>query len=409
MRALLLFHFKVGARIAAQSFAPLFCAILALIMLQVNPGAVVIALALGLYARQPSLFTLTVVAALALFMAFRAAPRITQGLGGWIRHLPARGSANRRMAATALLVAQAPLAISLAILALIAAGRGTSDILSGFLRVTLIMASSAMAAMPVRRQWIAAPLSLAALAIAFGSIRLVPAAVLALVLADFTSGPLRRSRQRSDFRSVSGFPVNFWIAWRALKWRILPPYGAALIVLGGTLIFLENNALPEALETGATIFGACFAVVLFLSRMSQKLAVRRPAWHFARSLPWSSSSRIVADAVLMSSHSVPILILIVFLDPRVLLTVVAAIPYLALRIAGYIRIIPENRVAAGVFLLEGFVVSGSLALLPWTALLWLAGSLPAYFAAREREQCQRVSRWHERHHAAAGDTLIWSK
>jgi len=66
-------------------------------------------------------------------------------------------------------------------------------------------------------------------------------------------------------------------------------------------------------------------------------------------------------------------------------------------------------VAAGIFLLEGFIVSSSLALLPWTSLLWLAGSIPAYYAARTREQNQRVSRWHELHHAAAGDTLIWSK
>jgi hypothetical protein len=409
MRALLLFHCRVGARIAAQSFAPLFCTILALIMLNVDPAGMVIGLAMGLYGLPSSTFMLAAVAGLALFMSIRAAPRVTQGLSGWIRHLPVPSQANRRMAATALLVAQAPLAISLGILAIVAAGQGAPRLWPGLFRAVLLVIAASAAAMPVRRRWIAAPLSLAALAMVFGPLYLLAPAALALVLADLVSGPLRRIRRQSHFWSVPGALLTFWIAWRALRWRILPPYGAALLVLGGTLIFLENNALPGSIETGATRFGACFALMLFYSRMAQRLAVRRPAWHFARSLPWSSSSRIVADAVLMSSHSIPVLILIAALDAAILPVVSAAVPYLVLRIVGYIRIIPENRVAAGVFLLEGFLVAGSVALLPWTALLWLAGAIPAYSAARTHEQNQRVSRWCELHHASAGDTLIWSK
>jgi hypothetical protein len=409
MKPLLLFHFRVGVRIAAQSFAPLFCAILALIMLNVNPAGMVIGLATALYAPRPSLFILALIAALALFMSFRAAPRITQGLGGWIRHLPVRGTANRRMTAAALLVAQAPLAISLAILTLVAAGQGSARLSPGIIRVAIVMIAAALVAMPVTRRVLSGLLSLAALALVFGPPSLLPASLPLLILADFCSGPLRKARAPSEYWSVPGSLVNFWIAQRALRWRILLPYGAALAVLGGTLLFLENNALPQDLESRGTLFGASMAVVFFCSRMAQKLAVLRPAWHFARSLPWSSSSRILADAALMLSHSIPILILIAFLDYQVLPGVLAILPYLVLRIAACIRIIPENRMAAGIFLIEGFVVSGSLALLPWTSLLWLAGSVPAYMGARARERNQKVSRWCELHHTAAGDTLIWNR
>jgi hypothetical protein len=49
-----------------------------------------------------------------------------------------------------------------------------------------------------------------------------------------------------------------------------------------------------------------------------------------------------------------------------------------------------------------------LALLPWLVLLLLPLTLPVLAAAATRERRQKVSRWLELHHLAAGDPQSWS-
>jgi hypothetical protein len=278
------------------------------------------------------------------------------------------------------------------------------------LRLSLLPVAAGYAALPVRRRWLAGPLSIsAAILVLFASGWLAAASVGILILVDLTAGPIRESsRSRRPWSSAGSF-LTSRIAWRAVGWRILGAYVPAVAALGATALFIGNNAPPANLANGALRLGGSLSLALFLSRLAHKLATRRPAWHFARSLPWSSASRILADCAFMGLLTVPLFIIIAALDRYAVPVALSALPFLSMRASGYIRTIPEHRVHAGLFLLEGFVVSASLALLPWTSLIWLLSAGPAFLSARQRERHQKVSRWQELHFTAEGDTLTWSK
>ena len=65
-------------------------------------------------------------------------------------------------------------------------------------------------------------------------------------------------------------------------------------------------------------------------------------------------------------------------------------------------------VATGEILGEGLFAVALVALLPWLALAGL-GAVPwAVRRVAERERAQKVSRWSELHHLAAGDSQSWS-
>ena len=80
-----------------------------------------------------------------------------------------------------------------------------------------------------------------------------------------------------------------------------------------------------------------------------------------------------------------------------------------MRATGALRRAPERRTgAAGEILGEGLLLAALVALLPWAGLPALAGVPFALRAAAERERRQKVSRWLELHHLAAGDPQSWS-
>ena len=126
--ALWLFHLRVGARLALRSSALLFSALLAAVMFDMYPAAVVQGLALGLFGARPDAGEQMMVACLALLLALWAAPRVTEGLRGWIRHLPASRATMRRAVAAALVVVEVPLALSLALLAGVARARAAAAV-----------------------------------------------------------------------------------------------------------------------------------------------------------------------------------------------------------------------------------------------------------------------------------------
>ncbi len=148
--------------------------------------------------------------------------------------------------------------------------------------------------------------------------------------------------------------------------------------------------------------------MLLLSQIGESLAVRRPAWPWSRSLPWSAARRVGADALFLGLHASPLVLLAAWIDPAALV-LLAVLPLLAARAAGAVRRAPERRTgASGEILLEGFFLAALVALLPWTALPALAAAPFAIRAAAERERRQQVSRWLELHHLAAGDPQSWS-
>jgi hypothetical protein len=407
MKALLLFHFRVGVRVAVRSFLPLFSALLIAIMLQMYPAAFVVFLARTAFAPHPSFTQSLMVAAIAFALPYWASPRLAHGLNGWIRHLSLSGIGNRRGMTLGLLVAQMPLGVALLILGWVAIGKNTPVGLASA-RWVIVMSSAAVAATPARRGWISTPLAFLTAGLAMTGTWLEMAAAIPLLLAaDLSSGPLKEKRSRHDW-AAAGSHFDAKIAWRALGWRIPAAYALGLIILGAGGLFVSNNELTGSLSSGSWRFAGGMACLGYIGFVSGSLSMRRPVWPLARSFPRSSAQRIATDAAFVSIHALPLIAMVAYSDPRAAALVLLLIPLLALRAAGQMRRPPGKKNSYGSFYAEGFLLSAVAALLPWSAFLALPAAVPAFFAARDLERRRKVTSWQEYHHLSAGDPLSWS-
>ncbi len=426
--ALARFHLAVGGRLAAVVLAPAFAAGFgAGMLLGVDFLNSLARLLYGSDGPKPAGAAGSLWIALVTIGAARtAAPRVCRGLSGWIRHLPADGLAHRRAAALAIGVAELPLVVLLAVLAPVALHR-PERLAAAFLGLLLAAAAAALFAVPVARPLLARPPALAAALLATaGSWTALGAAALLLVATDFAAGPLpagsagrQRARPAQPTQPTQPAPAPWAaallparIAWRALGWRLAGAYGAALLPWAAAALFVAHNPLaPRAVALAARLGGGA-AIVLFLAQAGEALAARRPAWPWARSLPQSAMRRTAADALFLGAHAAPLVVLAAWIAPGLrpaALPLALALPYLALRAAGALRRAPERRTgAAGEILLEGMWLAAAVALLPWAALLLAAAAPLAARLAAERERRQKVSRWLEIHHLAAGDPQSWS-
>jgi hypothetical protein len=117
----------------------------------------------------------------------------------------------------------------------------------------------------------------------------------------------------------------------------------------------------------------------------------------------------MADGVILGVPALTLVILAARLDPRAAVPLAALVPFVAARAAGAMRRAPERRTgASGEIALEGGLLVGAVAVQPWLAVIPVLAVPWAVRAAAERERAQKVSRWLERHHLAAGDPLSWS-
>ncbi len=408
MKALLLFHAKVGVRVAVRAFVPLFCAALALIILQMYPGVFVTMIAVRLFAAEPSFGDYFAFTVLAFLLPASAVPRLVHGLNGWMRHLPISGVGNRRGLVLALAMVQLPLAVSLVLLGLVAHGKGQAIALPG-LRLCLLLAAGAFAAVPAKRHVVSALFALAAAALVVSgpAHAMFPAAGL-LAAADLSAGPLRETRRARAWRPV-GVLFSFRIALRAIGASLLGPYVVSLIPIGGALLFIANNSPPTAIAAGAARLGGGLALVLFLSGLTDRLVVRRPVWPWSRSLPWSALGRVAGDAGIFAALTAPVLVVIAAMDLWAALSSATLFPLVSFRAAAYARRSRELKSGTGSLTMEGFFVSALVALLPASCVLVLAAAPVALFAARRAELLLKPTRWVEQHHLSAGDSLSWSE
>lgn len=349
-------------------------------------------------------------AAIFLGVAMEAAPRVCRGLGGWMRHLPVSGVAHRRAAGLAITAAQTPILLGLLVVASFAS-RTAASLMEDALGLVLTALAMAVAATPARRRWLSSPLALgAAVAAGSGGWRMMALGALLLVAADLAAGPLARTGPPAAHvaRRSAGGLLEFRIAWRALGWSLLGAFLLGLLPVGAAFAFVSNNSLAPEHVRLAALLGGGLAFVLLFAQIGESLAVRRPAWPWSRSLPWSASRRVMSDALFLGLHAVPLVALAVAIDP-VALAVLGLLPLVAVRAAGAMRRAPERKTGAvGEVLMEGSFLATLVALVPWTALLTLALTPWAVRAAAERERRQKVSRWLELHHLAAGDPQSWS-
>jgi hypothetical protein len=382
------------------------------------------------------------------------------GPGGWLRHLPVAGSTHRRAATAAVAVAEAPV---LAILALLIAicwiRQGAAAVAPHLAGLPVVAIAAAQLALPLPRRAAARLLALGAGALAgLGSWPALAAALPLAAAADLAAGqpwPRRPRRQRphrfpepaepwreapaaeppdssllrsrSDRRRLGwralasllpsrialqplGWRARAWllpalIAFRALGWRLARSFGVALLPGLAALLFLRNNQLSPLHAARAALLGAGAACALLLATLAQALAMRRPPWPWARSLPWPARRRVLLDAVILGLPCLPLLAL----APAGAAPLAASLPLLAVRAAAAMRRPAEARQGpAGEVLCGGLLAAGLLALLPWAAAALLAATPWAARAAAARERRQKVSLWLERAHLAAGDPQSWS-
>jgi hypothetical protein len=405
--ALLIFHARVGVRVAARAFIPLFCAMLAWVIVQMYPAALVRGLALGLFAPSPSRAILAGIALLSVWLPAWGVRRLAVGLGGWVRHLPVGDSRHRRGLELSLIIVQLPLRVALVLLALVAHLNGATLWQPVLLRLGVVAASGALAALPVRRGWLVGPVGLGCSAAgALGTVPVALAAVPVLLCAEGLAGSIRlpgpSRRRESDLPFASG------IAWRALGWRTIAAVIGSLLPLVCAWLFVTNNELEGVLAAGAWRFGICSGVVVVTAILSESLAVRRPVWPWLRSLPSSSLRRVVEDVTFLAIHAAPVLAVGAFFDGWAAAAALTATPLIAARAAGSMRRVRGGSSATRTLVAEACLVAALLALLPWSAVAWPVLAVGALARARQDERTQKVTRWFEAHHDSAGDSLSWS-
>lgn len=403
-RRLLRFHLRVGVRLAWRAMVPAVAA---------GAGAAAFlrldflrSLAAALFGPGAGPAASLAVLAAAAGLAAAGRPRVCRGLDGWIRHLPVSGQDQRRAATAALAIVQLPL---LLILGSLAALEPRTDP-ARFLGLLAMTAAAAQLAVPKEH-----PVRSGALALAAGwtaGAGTWPALGLAaalLLAAELTAGSWRQAAPAASRRSLAHGFLEARIAWRAVGFRLAGAYASGLLAVGAAALFLHNNLLSARDARLGAIFGGGAGLVLFLATLAETLAVRRPVWPWARSLPQPAARRGIADAVWLGGHAVPLLALAGWIAPRSLPALAALLPFLALRAAGAVRRAPERRSgASGEILGEGLFAVALAALLPWLALAGVAAVPWAVRRVAERERAQKVSRWSELHHLAAGDPQSWS-
>lgn len=409
--AILRFHLAAGTRLALRVLLPAVAAAVGGLML-LGPDFLD-SLARTLFGSSVAPASILLVPAACLGIAGMAGPRICRGVaGGWLAHLPATGAAHRRAATVAVAVAQAPVVLALALLSAAAAPSLWAS-LADLAGLVLTALAAAALAVPTTRPWTVRPLALAAVLLPLwaGWTALAGAALLAVM--DRFAGPLGKlAAVRPPASRWKAVPLPLRIAARALRWRLLGAYGLAALVLIVAYAFLVNNELAPVHRQLAVRLGGAVAAVLHLAQLAEAVAVLRPAWPWARSLPWSARHRVGTDAALLTGLAMPVLLGVAFLPGASvpsLLAVAALLPLAGFRAAGAVRRAPESSSgASGEILSEGLFAAGLVALVPWLSLLALAAAPLALRSAAERERRQKVSRWLPLHHLAAGDPQSWS-
>lgn len=350
--------------------------------------------------------------ALALSVAAMAARRICLGLNGWVRHLPARGLTHRRLAGIAVGVAQMPVLLVLALLSFIAFGIFQVSPVLYLLGLPVLGLAAGLCVLPVQRNLFTKPISFAACVLSTSGhwIFLVSAGVL-LIIADRTAGSLTRSRKSQiSQRSFPGSLFSTLIAFRATGLRILFLYLPALIVLALVSLFLSNNTLTPHQTFRSVIFGGTLSLALFCAFIANTLAVRRPPWPWARSLPWSAQQRMVTDSLMICVSAIPLICLVALVDLQAVWPMALCFPPFAFFASLSMRRAFDYPLGTlWQILITGTAASVLTCLIPLISVIFLAATPLIVKQGAKLEEQQKVSRWIEIHHLAAGDSLSWSR
>jgi hypothetical protein len=408
---LLRFHLRAGGRVALRMSAPIPAALVAAAVLYGSPQTVLLAVA-GIFSpSRPTVLSGVACMLLASTLAAWVAPRISLGVAGWLRHLPAAGVDQRRAACAAMVIAQSPILLVIAASCLLTGydGAVTASRLAG---LPVVAWGASLARLNRYRSWAGRLALCAALCAGTGWWWLLPVAAALLAGAESSAHapePIRVRRLRSG-RFLMATSSPFWlsttISLRAVGWRwLLLLLVPAATMLSGWFFLNNNQASDWQADCAARLLGG-IGTVLLLSFLAEQLLTLRPPWPWVRSLPWTAMARIVADAALLGATAGLAIAAAASLRSAALLPLAAALPYLALRAATAIRTgATRAGGASGSLLAEGFIMTVLIALSPWSAVLPVVLIPLGIKLAAHAEQRQMVGHWQELVYLSAGDPL----
>jgi len=402
------FHVRASIRLAYRVSIPFLGAWIVAAGVSHDPAAFVANWTRGAARLDAGLFVPGVLSACSLAVASWAAPRAMYGVRVWLGQLPVTMKSHTNAIVLGLMTAQMPVLLMSLALWLTGATTSSGADISRLAAIPLSNASAAWLALPASSP-ISRPLAALALGLSIqGSpMGLLIASAAVSILFGSRRCLLRLPRRRagtSTRRLGARGATGALIFYRAMGARILSVFGLASLPLLATALFVENNALPAWLVSRSVRLAGGLALAAAFIGAAQTVLTRRLVWRWHRSLPTSSRRRVLDDTLAIAGLSLPILGFAFVLSSDALLPMIALVPYLAVRSAAALRVIPDADVATLHFIAaELFLVAGMVAMAPAAAVIIAAATYPAFHHAAARDRDLRVSRWRAREHLSAGD------
>ena len=413
VKSLFRFHIAGGGRVASRIAIATICAIIIVLGSAPDPLLWLRFLALGLAGAGHTSGPLVGLTLIALALAFEAVPRLTLGLGGWTRSLPATGVQHRRGVTYGLPIIQVPLAAA----AVLAAALTTvvwRVPLSGpkLLGVPLALVAAGAAAVPAQRWFISIPaFTAAAVLAAYGRWHTLAASIALYIVAELLAGGIRFPARRASVAAPAapGTLRMYRFTWRAVGWRLLGPLPLPTLALAAAWFYSRNNELGAADTAFVARLWSIIAVTLYIGAVSDIVVSRRPSWPWIRSLPWSSAARAVDNAVAVGAPAIPIALFAALVDLRTTVIALAAVPPLA-ALASVLLHGARRRLTrvSGRLVIAGALLATAVAFRPWLIVVALVATPLLLRASAWRDRREIVTGWKELHHDVAGDSLAWS-